>query len=212
MSALQLIIGSLQRCTVFGTENRASLVHKATGYSAKLLKKPDQCRAVYTCAHLFWHDTDEELCDAESVLACLKRALKIANAAQVCRPLAQGLACAAANLCMHAQVMTTTSREAAGVALFVEILNKCVLATASVLWPAFSRLRFLWRRYLYFFDKGCEAVTPDVLKGLLELISSELDAAKSAEVDSFYKATLQHIRAQQAKEGDTAARYAGITV
>ena len=83
MSALQLIIGSLQRCTVFGTENRASLVHKATGYSAKLLKKPDQCRAVYTCAHLFWHDTDETLCDAESVLACLKRALKIANAAQV---------------------------------------------------------------------------------------------------------------------------------
>jgi len=83
VTALQLIIGSLQRCTVFGTENRASLVHKATGYSAKLLKKPDQCRAVYTCAHLFWHDTDEALCDAESVLACLKRALKIANAAQV---------------------------------------------------------------------------------------------------------------------------------
>ena len=85
MSALQLIIGSLQRCTVFGTENRASLVHKATGYSAKLLKKPDQCRAVYTCAHLFWHDTDETLCDADSVLACLKRALKIANAAQARR-------------------------------------------------------------------------------------------------------------------------------
>jgi hypothetical protein len=51
-----------------------------------------------------------------------------------------------------------------------------------------------------------------VIKGLLELINNELDAAKSAEVDSFYKATLQHIRAQQAKEGDTAARYAGITV
>jgi vacuolar protein sorting-associated protein 35 len=83
VTALQLIIGSLQRCTVFGTENRAALVHKATGYSAKLLKKPDQCRAVYTCAHLFWHDTNETLCDADSVLACLKRALKIANAAQV---------------------------------------------------------------------------------------------------------------------------------
>ena len=86
VTALQLIIGSLHRCTVFGSENRASLVHKATGYSAKLLKKPDQCRAVYTCAHLFWHDTDETLCDAESVLACLKRALKIANAAQARAP------------------------------------------------------------------------------------------------------------------------------
>lgn len=83
VTALQLIVGSLQRCTVFGNENRAALVHKATGYSAKLLKKPDQCRAVYMCAHLFWHDTVQELCDAASVLQCLKRALKIANAAQV---------------------------------------------------------------------------------------------------------------------------------
>jgi vacuolar protein sorting-associated protein 35 len=83
VTALQLIVGALHRCTVFGTENRAALVHKATGYSAKLLKKPDQCRAVYMCAHLFWHDTTQELCDAASVLQCLKRALKIANAAQV---------------------------------------------------------------------------------------------------------------------------------
>ena len=85
----------------------------------------------------------------------------------------------------------------------------CRLFSAS---HDFSRACIVSRRYLYFFDKGCEAVTPDVIKGLLELINNELDAAKSAEVDSFYKATLQHIRAQQAKEGDTAARYAGITV
>ena len=94
VTALQLIIGSLQRCTVFGNENRASLVSKATGYSAKLLKKPDQCRAVYTCAHLFWHDTEEALCDSDSVLLCLKRALKIANAAQ---------ASPAFYLCTHAR-------------------------------------------------------------------------------------------------------------
>jgi len=85
VTALQLIIGSLQRCRVFGTDNRAALVSKATGYSAKLLKKPDQCRSVYTCAHLFWDDSAEELCDGANVLACLKRALKMANATQVCR-------------------------------------------------------------------------------------------------------------------------------
>ena len=214
VTALQLIIGSLQRCTVFGSENRASLVHKATGYSAKLLKKPDQCRAVYTCAHLFWHDTDETLCDAESVLACLKRALKIANAAQV--SIASTFRCvlARSDRGFHAQAMSTASRgESAGVALFVEILNKCVLVALAVR-VALRSHAMLLARYLYFFDKGCEAVTPDVLKGLLELINNELggDAGKSTEVDSFYKATLQHIRAQQAKEGDTAARYAGITV
>ena len=87
VTALQLIVGSLQRCKVFGGDNRSALVSKATGYSAKLLKKPDQCRSVYTCAHLFW-DEAEELCDAANVLACLKRALKMANATQARRPAA----------------------------------------------------------------------------------------------------------------------------
>lgn len=127
VTALQLIIGSLQRCTVFGADNRAALVHKATGYSAKLLKKPDQCRAVYTCAHLFWHDTNETLCDAESVLACLKRALKIANAAQVRVQSALQTGCVSLTFfAVVAQQMATASRGDAGpVVLFIEILNKC---------------------------------------------------------------------------------------
>ena len=54
--ALQSIAGVLHRCHVFGRENRDILVHKAPGYSAKLLKKADQCRAVCTCSHLYWQD------------------------------------------------------------------------------------------------------------------------------------------------------------
>lgn len=34
-------------------------------YSAKLLKKPDQCRAVYACSHLFWVDDQENVKDGE---------------------------------------------------------------------------------------------------------------------------------------------------
>ena len=56
VTALQSIAGVLHRCHVFGQENRDILVHKATGYSAKLLKKADQCRAVCTCSHLYWQD------------------------------------------------------------------------------------------------------------------------------------------------------------
>ena len=56
ITALQSIAGVLHRCHVFGRENRDILVHKATGYSAKLLKKADQCRAVCTCSHLYWQD------------------------------------------------------------------------------------------------------------------------------------------------------------
>jgi len=166
VTALQLIAGSLHLCAVFGSENRAALVSKATGYSAKLLKKPDQCRAVYTCAHLFWDDAHEAVCDGANVLACLKRALKIANTTQQMTSASKGTADSA-------------------VGLFVEILNK----------------------YLYFFDKGCSAITPEVLQGLLHLISDESGADGQS---SFHRATVAHLRTM--KSGDNAERYAAITV
>ena len=56
ITALQSIVGTLHKCRVFAPENRDVLVHKATGYSAKLLKKADQCRAVCTCSNLFWQE------------------------------------------------------------------------------------------------------------------------------------------------------------
>eukprot|EP00850_Spirogloea_muscicola_P002909 SM000011S19087 [mRNA] locus=s11:783175:828718:+ [translate_table: standard] len=104
ITAIYLIIGTLQRTLVFGPENRDTLTHKATGYSAKLLKRPDQCRAVYTCSHLFWNDDERGVRDGERVVLCLKRALKIANAAQR---------------------MSNAARGSSGpVTLFVELLNK----------------------------------------------------------------------------------------
>ncbi|KAL1351747.1 hypothetical protein HN51_015619 [Arachis hypogaea] len=106
VTAIHLIIGTLQRMNVFGVENRDTLTHKATGYSAKLLKKPDQCRAVYACSHLFWVDDQDGIKDGERVLLCLKRALRIANAAQQ---------------------MANVARGSSGpVTLFVEILNKYI--------------------------------------------------------------------------------------
>ncbi|XP_057492506.1 vacuolar protein sorting-associated protein 35A-like [Actinidia eriantha] len=104
VTAVHLIIGTLQRMHVFGVENRDTLTHKATGYSAKLLKKPDQCRAVYACSHLFWVDDSDSIKDGERVLLCLKRALRIANAAQ--------------------QMSNATRGSSGSVTLFIEILNK----------------------------------------------------------------------------------------
>ena len=77
VNLLFIIIGTLHKVNVFGEESRASLVHKTTGYSARLLKKPDQCVGAYTCAHLFWTETVK---DSDSVAACLKKSVKIANA------------------------------------------------------------------------------------------------------------------------------------
>ncbi|OEL22789.1 Vacuolar protein sorting-associated protein 35B, partial [Dichanthelium oligosanthes] len=104
ITAIHLIIGTLQRMNIFGVENRDTLTHKTTGYSAKLLKKPDQCRAVYACSHLFWTDDQDGIMDGERVLLCLKRALRIANAAQ--------------------QMANATRGSSGSVTLFIEILNK----------------------------------------------------------------------------------------
>eukprot|EP00761_Pharyngomonas_kirbyi_P013948 gb/GECH01013978.1/.p1 GENE.gb/GECH01013978.1/~~gb/GECH01013978.1/.p1 ORF type:complete len:810 (+),score=182.39 gb/GECH01013978.1/:1-2430(+) len=82
-------------------EDYDTLSAKACQYSAHLLRKPDQCRAAFTCAHLFWHQQDEDensarKRDSVRVLECLQRSVKIVES------------------CMAAQQLP----------LFVEILNK----------------------------------------------------------------------------------------
>ncbi|CDY39067.1 BnaA02g17560D [Brassica napus] len=106
VTAIHLIVRTLQRINVFGVENRDTLTHKATGYSARLLKKPDQCRAVYACSHLFSVDDLDGIKDGERALLCLRRALSIANAAQ--------------------QMANATRGSSGPVTLFVEILNKYI--------------------------------------------------------------------------------------
>ena len=49
VTALSLLIGTLEQCKRISSENREALVHKCAGYSSRLLKKPDQCRAAYAC-------------------------------------------------------------------------------------------------------------------------------------------------------------------
>jgi vacuolar protein sorting-associated protein 35 len=95
--SINYIVATIQNLSVFSQEEYNILVNKCYQHSAKLLKKTDQCRAVCNCAHLFWPGDDAQPGhrDEKRVLACLQRALKIANA------------------CMGHQVH-----------LFVEILNK----------------------------------------------------------------------------------------
>jgi len=95
-SALQLIIGTLQLLDSFSEENYDTLITKSALYSSKLLKKPDQCRAIYMCSHLFW-SPQREYRNGKRVLECLQRSLKIADT------------------CMDASM---------NVHLFVEILNQ----------------------------------------------------------------------------------------
>lgn len=45
---------ALSRTRTFGKENYDTLITKCALHGSKLLKKPDQCRAVYLASHLWW--------------------------------------------------------------------------------------------------------------------------------------------------------------
>ncbi|CAG8434801.1 11759_t:CDS:10 [Ambispora gerdemannii] len=86
--AITLIIGTLQATRVFGSENYDTLITKCALHGSKLLKKPDQCRAVYLASHLWWateiysrneKSPTELYRDGKKVLDCLQKALKIAD-------------------------------------------------------------------------------------------------------------------------------------
>lgn len=89
-AAILLISGCLQKTECFNNEMHEPLRTNLALAAAKLLKKPDQCRALLAVANLFWDakvinadadddNTAKELKDEKRVLDCLKRAVKFAN-------------------------------------------------------------------------------------------------------------------------------------
>ena len=52
--AVCIIAGALHSTRGFGKENYDTLITKCALHGSKLLKKPDQCRAVYLASHLWW--------------------------------------------------------------------------------------------------------------------------------------------------------------
>lgn len=48
------IANALATLRYFSKKNYEALITKVTLYGSKLLKKHDQCRAIYKCAHLWW--------------------------------------------------------------------------------------------------------------------------------------------------------------
>jgi len=82
LQALILMVGTLLSCKNFENDDYDSLITKTTQYAAKLLKKPDQCKMVTLCSHLFYSGTTADpnhYHDPKRVLECLQKALKIAD-------------------------------------------------------------------------------------------------------------------------------------
>ncbi|KAL1895109.1 retromer complex subunit Vps35 [Ceratocystis pirilliformis] len=89
--AVAVIASALHTTRNFGRENYDTLITKCAQHGSKLLRKPDQCRAVYLASHLWWatpnvangeseERIDEQLYrDGKRVLECLQRALRVAD-------------------------------------------------------------------------------------------------------------------------------------
>jgi len=169
LAAITLIIGTFERATCFTEENHEPLRTQCALAASKLLKKPDQCRGVSSCSHLFWSGRvygsgeDEEgekesveCRDGKRVMECLKKSLRIANQ------------------CMDPTVQ---------VQLFVEILN----------------------RYLYYFEKGNEAVNSAILNQLIGKIREDLPGLEVSDemeqITKHFNNTVLHI--QSKKENGT---------
>ncbi|KAI0202306.1 vacuolar protein sorting-associated protein 35 [Astrocystis sublimbata] len=105
--AVCVIASALHQTRNFGKENYDTLITKCALHGSKLLRKPEQCRAVYLASHLWWatpiaasEEPDEGLYrDGKRVLECLQRALRVADS------------------CME---------QATSIELFVEILDRYV--------------------------------------------------------------------------------------
>jgi len=83
-AAVLLFISTVERCSCFSEENHAPLRTQCAHAASRLLKKPDQCRAVAHVSHLFWSSktqetNGEEMQDGKRVAECLKKAVKTAN-------------------------------------------------------------------------------------------------------------------------------------
>jgi vacuolar protein sorting-associated protein 35 len=66
LAAITLIIATIERMSCFGEENHEPLRTQCALAASKLLKKPDQCRGVGVCSHLFWSGKTQET-NAEEV-------------------------------------------------------------------------------------------------------------------------------------------------
>lgn len=87
--AVSLIVNALQQTRSFSRDNYDTLITKCALHGAKLLKKPDQTRAILAASHLWWtteipnrsEEDDKTLYrDDKRVLECLQKSLKIADA------------------------------------------------------------------------------------------------------------------------------------
>ncbi|EMD41515.1 hypothetical protein CERSUDRAFT_110069 [Gelatoporia subvermispora B] len=161
LQAITLIIGTLQSARVFGVDNYDTLITKAALHGAKLLKKPHQATAVNLASHLWWQEPPPEDDAAPATKEPEKPAVKAEG--DVESPKAyphqdskRVLECLQKAL----RIANSATEEIITVQMYCDTLD----------------------HYLFYLDRGAEAVTPKFVNSLVELITSAIDNIASPDV------------------------------
>lgn len=184
-----MISNRLANLRFFNKESYESLITKLTLYGSKLLKKQDQCRSVYYCAHLWWwcdlwigepsptveespennsssEDGEPALYrDAKRVLECLQKALRVADS------------------CMDPYLLLK---------LFVEILNRCLIF--SVYGNGLVDLRYI-NGLIDLIRTNLANFKDDSTRG-----EDEQEAKLLGQIEQFFERTLLYVAEQQELE------------
>ncbi|OBA22673.1 hypothetical protein METBIDRAFT_34528 [Metschnikowia bicuspidata var. bicuspidata NRRL YB-4993] len=186
-----MIANRLASLRYFSKKNYETLITKITLYGSKLLKKQDQCRSIYQCAHLWWWcdllidgkspTTEPDAAagpilyqDAKRVLECLQKSLRVADS------------------CMDPYLLLK---------LFVEILNRSLIFNIYDNYMVDSRyisglIDLIRTNFANFEQSHLSGVDDDQEAKLLRRIKDLFDR------------TLEYLRGQQ----DSADRLRGIVV
>lgn len=84
LAAITLIIATFEQMSCFCEENAEPIRNQCVLYASKLLRKPDQCRGIATCSHIFWSGKSlatggKEMQNGYKVLDCLRKGIRIAS-------------------------------------------------------------------------------------------------------------------------------------
>jgi len=224
-AAIAIAVGTLHATSGFSRDNYETLATKASQYSARLLKKPDQCRALARASHLYWTgDTTATAATASSAAAATATtAGSAAMAADEGAPATAAVAAAAvvAPALATVRVQEGGVRDGKRVRECLQRAAKAADACKAANGQHVPLLLELLDTHLFYFEKATDDVTPELVAGLLREVAEQIgavrpsaDPAAVAAMQAHYAATLQHVRARAAalttQADAAAARYGAL--
>ena len=175
-----MIIAALQSSRILNSEDYDTLVSKCLLHAARLLKRPDQCRAMTNCSCLYWH---RELSWRE--LPLVEQVKPIEKSAE--------LETLEEKTSAETEVVDGDKDEDVPVELvpielycdskkLLETLQRSLKIADSCLDPSIHEQLFIeiLNRYLYFFEIDSTVVSAKYVEGLVDLIRTSLSGLEQA--------------------------------